>query len=241
MSARRVRDGAMFPSLHAENEYRVPAPTVCGDGTRSPMLLPASHQLVYGPVLGKLSTVTVRPAGVVVIVIWYWTTKFAVTVVDASHVIGWACAPASVQVLNRYWLVGETVCGLGASRAAVADALHQKEYGAVCGAPFTETVRPAGFDPTVMLNCVRKVAVYVASAETVIVRGFTADASFHWENAYRTPGPPGCGLWPSIRWDVPDGNWAVAGAGCQAPLSNLTRRFAGFVASVIVYRWKDAK
>ena len=77
-------------------------------------------------------------------------TKFAVTVFEASHGIECACAPASLQLLNRYWLVGVTVCGLGASRAAFPPASHQNRYGAVWGAAFTVTVRPAGADATVI-------------------------------------------------------------------------------------------
>src|SRR5207245_1222881 len=145
MSARRVRDGAMFPSLHAENEYRVPAPTVCGDGTRSPMLLPASHQLVYGPVLGKLSTVTLRPAGVVVIVIWYCRTKFAVTVLDAVQVIEWDCAPASLHVSYRYCVMGPVAWGPGALIVCEDPSSHQNTYGPVRVWLSTTTSRPAGF------------------------------------------------------------------------------------------------
>src|SRR5436190_9429533 len=43
-STRTVRDGFTFPSLHAENEKRLPRPTVCGDGTRRPTVAPESHQ-----------------------------------------------------------------------------------------------------------------------------------------------------------------------------------------------------
>ena len=79
------------------------------------------------------------------------------------------------------------------------------------------TARPVGFDATVIWNCVAKLAVYVASAAIVIVRGFVVTASFHCVNTYRTlVAPGGCGLWAAIACVVPAGSRTLSGDGIQA-------------------------
>ena len=112
-------------SLHVSNRYCVFGAVACGVGASRPTEEASSHQNVYGPVRVTLATTTSRPAGFVPIVTWYWSTKFAVTVFDWSHAMPWACAPASLQDWYRYWLVGDTVWGLGASSVAVWPAVHQ--------------------------------------------------------------------------------------------------------------------
>ena len=68
VSATTDREGFTFPSPHAENEYRVPEPTPCGEGTRSTMFEFSSYQSAYGAVCGKPFTEIVRPVGVEAIV-----------------------------------------------------------------------------------------------------------------------------------------------------------------------------
>ena len=100
------------------------------------------------------------------------------------------------------------------------------------------TVRPVGADATVIWYCVRNEQVYVASAATVMVRGFAVEPSFHCVKTYCTPAAPGWGLWHSIVCIVLATNDLATGAGAYASASKCTRRFVdGAVWSVIVNRW----
>ena len=111
-------------SLHVSYRYWVPGPTAWGLGALIVTDDALSHQNTYGPVCVVPATTTSRPVGFVWIVTWYCRTNVAVIVFARSHVVAWVWSPASSHEANRYWLVGETVWGLGALRFAWAAALQ---------------------------------------------------------------------------------------------------------------------
>src|SRR2546428_272948 len=84
--------------------------------------------IALGPVRGIPSTVTLRPEGIVPIVIWYCRTKFAVIVVDPVHVIVWVWAPPSLHVSNRYCIPAPAAWGPGAEIIGWDESSHQNTY-----------------------------------------------------------------------------------------------------------------